>query len=76
VQDHGPGIASEDLPRVFDRFWRAADAPPDGTGLGLAIARSITEQHGGSISAENTAGAGARFTVRLPLRRHASHPAD
>ena len=76
VQDHGPGIASEDLPRVFDRFWRAADAPPDGTGLGLAIARSITEQHGGSISAENTAGAGARFTVRLPLRRHAPHPAD
>jgi signal transduction histidine kinase len=76
VQDYGRGIAAQDLPRVFDRFWRAADAPPDGTGLGLAIARSIVEQHGGSISAENTSGVGARFSIRLPLRRHASHQAE
>jgi signal transduction histidine kinase len=68
VQDEGGGIRPEDLPRVFDRFFRAADAPPDGTGLGLAIARWITQQHDGSISVSSTVGAGARFEIRLPLR--------
>lgn len=67
VDDEGPGIRDEDLPRVFERFWRADDAPSGGTGLGLAIAAWIVEQHGGRISAANRADRGARFEVRIPL---------
>jgi signal transduction histidine kinase len=69
VEDQGPGIRAEDLPRVFDRFYRGAGAPGGGTGLGLAIAAWIVERHGGRIAAANRDGGGARFTVRLPLAR-------
>ncbi len=66
VADHGPGIAAEDLPRVFDRFYRAAAArSKPGSGLGLAIVREAAEAHGGTASAESTA-AGARFKLVLP----------
>ncbi len=67
VEDQGPGIRPQDLPRVFDRFWRADDAPAGGTGLGLAIAAWITERHGGTIRAENRPEGGARFVARIPL---------
>jgi signal transduction histidine kinase len=67
VDDTGPGIRADDLPHVFDRFYRAPGAPGGGTGLGLAIAAWIVEGHGGRIAAANRDGAGARFTVRLPL---------
>ena len=63
----GPGIRPEDMPHVFDRFYRAAGAPGGGTGLGLAIAAWIVERHGGRIAAANRDEGGARFTVRLPL---------
>jgi signal transduction histidine kinase len=66
VEDRGPGIKAEDLPRLWDRFWRADDAPAGGTGLGLAIAKWIVDQHGGTIAADNRPEGGARFTVRLP----------
>jgi len=66
VEDEGPGIRSEDLPHVFDRFWRATDAPAGGTGLGLSIAAWIAEHHGGRITASNRPGGGARFEVSLP----------
>ena len=66
VEDQGTGIRPEDLPRVFDRFWRAPGAPAGGTGLGLAIAQWIVERHGGRISVVNRAEAGARFNVQLP----------
>jgi signal transduction histidine kinase len=69
VDDRGPGIHAEDLPHVFDRFYRAAGAPGGGTGLGLAIAAWIAERHGGRIAAANRDGGGARFTVRMPLIR-------
>jgi len=66
VEDEGPGIRAEDMPHLFDRFWRAPDAPAGGTGLGLAIARWIAERHGGRISAGNRPnGSGARFEVVL-----------
>lgn len=66
VEDEGPGIRAQDLPRIFDRFWRAPDAPPGGTGLGLSIAAWVVERHGGSIVPGNRPGGGARFDVRLP----------
>jgi two-component system sensor histidine kinase MprB len=67
VRDHGPGFAAEDLPRVFDRFFRApaARARP-GSGLGLAIVRQMAETHGGSVQAANDPGGGARLTLELP----------
>ena len=71
VEDEGPGIRPEDLPRVFDRFYRAAGAPGGGTGLGLAIAAWIVERHGGRIAAANHEPHGARFTVQLPLLQRA-----
>lgn len=71
VDDQGPGIRPEDLPRVFDRFYRAAGAQGEGTGLGLAIAAWIVERHGGRIEAANRAEGGARFVARVPLARAA-----
>jgi signal transduction histidine kinase len=69
VEDSGPGIRPEDLPHVFERFWRADDAPSGGTGLGLAIAAWIVERHGGRIAAANRPEGGARFEARVPLQR-------
>ena len=66
VRDHGPGIDENDLPRVFDRFYRAPKARGvPGSGLGLAIVRQVVEEHGGSVAAETAPGGGARFRVRL-----------
>src|SRR5580693_5262491 len=67
VRDHGPGISEEDLPRVFDRFYRAPSARGrPGSGLGLAIVRQMAEAHGGSVHAANDPGGGARLTLELP----------
>jgi two-component system, OmpR family, sensor histidine kinase MprB len=67
VRDHGPGIDPEDLPRVFDRFFRspAARGRP-GSGLGLAIVRQTAETHGGAVHAVNDPGGGARLILELP----------
>lgn len=69
VSDTGPGISPEDLPRLFERFYRGDPARnrSGGSGLGLAIARRWVEAHGGRIWAENNPTGGARFTFRLPM---------
>jgi two-component system sensor histidine kinase MprB len=67
VRDHGPGIDAEDLPHVFDRFYRAAAARTlPGSGLGLAIVRQIAEAHGGTVTAEIAHGGGSLFVLRIP----------
>jgi two-component system sensor histidine kinase MprB len=67
VRDHGPGFREEDLPRVFDRFYRspAARGVP-GSGLGLSIVRKVAGEHGGAVSACNASGGGALITLTLP----------
>jgi two-component system sensor histidine kinase MprB len=70
VRDHGPGIADEDLPHVFDRFYRAASARHlPGSGLGLSIARQVARSHGGDVTAENAPGGGALFRLHLQPAR-------
>jgi signal transduction histidine kinase len=70
VADEGPGIAAEDQPRVFDRFWRADKArsrADGGTGLGLAIVRQIAESHGGQVRLQSKPGVGSSFVIWLPV---------
>jgi signal transduction histidine kinase len=66
VADDGPGIAPENLSRVFERFWKAEPGGKRGAGLGLYIAKAIVEAHGGRIWADNAPGRGGRFSFTLP----------
>jgi two-component system sensor histidine kinase KdpD len=66
VTDGGKGIPPEDLPRVFDKFYRVPGSATGGTGLGLSICRGLVEAHGGTLAAENAASLGARFVITLP----------
>jgi len=67
ITDCGVGIAPQDLPRLFERYYRAGDGEQaSGLGLGLYIARMIVEAHGGRIWAESTLGQGSTFTIALP----------
>ncbi len=66
VRDRGPGIDADDLPHVFDRFYRSSSARTmPGSGLGLAIVRQVAEAHGGNVVAEAAEGGGTRITLRL-----------
>jgi signal transduction histidine kinase len=67
VADNGPGIPADVLPTVFEAFVTTKST--GGTGLGLAVARSIIEEHGGTIDAANSVGGGAVFRVTLPARK-------
>lgn len=68
VRDHGPGIPEEDLPRVFDRFYRATSARDlPGSGLGLAIVAQVAVGHGGEVTAARAEGGGAEFRLVLPV---------
>jgi two-component system OmpR family sensor kinase len=71
VRDRGPGIATSDLPHIFERFYRGAEAKSyaSGTGMGLSIARGLLAAERGRVAAENCPagdGGGARFTVTVP----------
>jgi len=71
VEDSGSGIPPDHLPRIFDRFYkvdfsRTGTPVPSGSGLGLSIVQAIVARHGGTISASNAEGGGARFEIVLP----------
>lgn len=68
IRDTGTGFAKEDIPRLFERFYRGRDAKKDGIGIGLAIAKAIIENQNGTVRAENHAGGGACFEVRFYKR--------
>ena len=76
VRDHGPGISSEDLPHVFDRFYRAAAARAlPGSGLGLAIVAQVVDAEGGTVTAGQAPGGGASFQMTLPAVSSPALPA-
>ena len=66
VTDSGEGIPAEDLPRVFERFFRREEGRPTGTGLGLWISRGLVEAHGGGLTANSVVGEGSTFRLTLP----------
>ena len=69
-KDHGPGISAEDLPHVFDHFYRAdksRDRKSGGSGIGLAIVKQLVENHGGQVTVESVLGTGCVFHVLLPV---------
>lgn len=69
VSDTGPGIPPEDLPHIFERFWRkepSRSRSTGGSGLGLSIAKELVEAHGGTIEVQSTVGKGSTFTVKIP----------
>lgn len=66
IQDSGAGIPAEDLPHIFDRFYKSRDST--GMGLGLPIARNLVEAHGGAIAAHSVAGQGTRIEITLPTQ--------
>jgi signal transduction histidine kinase/ActR/RegA family two-component response regulator len=68
VKDNGPGIAADQLPRLFDRFWQGSKGDRRGAGLGLTICRAIVEAHGGRIWAESQPGQGTTMFFTLPTR--------
>ena len=70
VRDHGPGVPDDELPHIFDRFFRATNARDrTGSGLGLAIVKQVTERHGGSVAAAPAPGGGLAVTLTLPGAR-------
>ena len=70
VSDTGMGIAKEDIPRVFSRFWRSdasREREAGGLGVGLALTKEIVDRHNGTISVDSEEGVGTTFTLKLPI---------
>jgi signal transduction histidine kinase len=77
VEDHGLGVAPEDLPRIFEPFYRGREAVArqiHGSGLGLSLVRRIAESHGGRVTVETGGGTGSSFTLRLPVAAEEAAP--
>jgi signal transduction histidine kinase len=72
VSDSGPGIPSDELPRVFDRFFRGRAAGGGGSGIGLTVVSELVRAHGGTVDLESAPGAGTTVTVRLPRTAQAA----
>jgi signal transduction histidine kinase len=70
VSDTGPGVLDDDVPHMFDRYWRGKGARYQGTGLGLPISKQIVDAHGGRIWIESRPGDGSAFFFTLPRRCH------
>ena len=66
VYDSGPGIAADQIPHLFDRFWQASRHDVRGLGLGLAIVKGIVEAHGGTVSVESRINRGSMFCMSIP----------
>lgn len=71
VIDSGPGIKTEDLQRIFHRFWQINSDDRRGAGLGLAIVKAIVTAHGGSVGVSSTLGQGSEFHFDLPIASEA-----
>jgi signal transduction histidine kinase len=69
VSDTGPGLRQEQAAFIFERYWQAGETASQGTGLGLAISKAIVEAHSGRIAVQSKPGAGATFSISLPIRR-------
>jgi two-component system sensor histidine kinase MprB len=68
VRDHGPGLKVDDIPHLFDRFYRSVETrSKPGSGLGLAIVKSVVDAHGGSVFARNAVDGGAELGFSVPL---------
>ena len=76
VDDQGPGISAEDLPHIFERFYRSRESRSmPGSGLGLSIVRQVAERHAGAVTAASTPGRGTRLELRLPGTEQSTAPA-
>ena len=70
VRDHGPGLRADDIPHLFDRFYRSLEMRSrPGSGLGLAIVKSVVEAHGGDVFAGNAVGGGAELGFTVPITK-------
>jgi two-component system, OmpR family, sensor histidine kinase SenX3 len=77
VRDHGIGIPTRDLERIFERFYRvdrARSRETGGTGLGLAIVRHVVQAHGGEVTVTSSEGEGSTFTIQVPITNGAARP--
>lgn len=72
VRDHGMGISKDEMPRMFERFFRAKSAAiVPGTGIGLSLCKEFAKMHGGEVSVDSIEGEGSTFTIRLPISQQA-----
>ena len=65
IEDNGPGIEPEDIPHLFERFYKGKNSSSDSIGIGLSLARKIVQEQNGTVKVENGIASGAKFTIRF-----------